>query len=107
VFYISGIFFLVACFTYPRGFDAPEIRQICSDSAESYELGQCKMMWVYWLAIICTVDAFILSAFAWLIVVNDDRILQPKRKPATMQNGSHLVDLKADADTLGRSSTTI
>ena len=105
---VAGIFLLLACFIYPSGFDAPEIRQICSDSADSYELGKCEMMWVYWLAIICTIDAFILSCFAWLIVVRDDRVLQPKRKPATLQNGTHLVDLKTeDDDTLGRSSTTI
>jgi hypothetical protein len=63
------------------------------------------MMWVYWLAIICTIDAFILSCFAWLIVVKDDRILQPKRKPVALQNGTQLMEMKAD--TLGRSSTSI
>lgn len=103
--YISGIFFLLACFIYPSGFDAKEIREICSAKADAYKLGDCKMMWVYWLAIICTIDAFVLSCFAWLIVVKDDKILQPKRRPVAMQNGTQIMELRAN--TLGNSSTSI
>lgn len=101
--FVAGLFFLLTCIIYPNGFDAAEVRQICSDDADSYKLGDCKIMWVYWLAIICTLDAFILACFAWLIVVKDDKILQPKRK--VEQNESQLVEMNTRS--IGRSSTTI
>ena len=99
-----GVLFLAAILIYPAGLEAKEVQTVCSERAESYKLGECKMMWVYWLAILCAVDAFILSSLALLIIVKDDKLLQSKQRPSVILNGG-TIELKTG--TLGRNTSSI
>jgi hypothetical protein len=50
--YFSAISMIVACVSFPFGWNSDEFRKICSPEANRFEVGLCSIRWAYALAII-------------------------------------------------------
>jgi len=48
----SAISMIVACVSFPFGWNSDEFRKICSPEANRFEVGLCSIRWAYALAII-------------------------------------------------------
>ena len=51
-FNFSAISMIVACVSFPFGWNSDEFRKICSPEANRFEVGLCSIRWAYALAII-------------------------------------------------------
>lgn len=63
----SGLFLIVGILTYPIGWEAQEVKQICGQSSNVYDLGECGIRWAYLLAVIGSFDALILASLAFIL----------------------------------------
>ena len=59
------ILFAISLLVFPAGFDEFEVREICSQSADSYKLGQCRIGWAYILTIGGTCIAAVAASISW------------------------------------------
>lgn len=67
-FIFSGVCMLITCLIHPIGWDADPVRAVCGQQADVYKIGKCKVNWAYWIAIICMVDAFVLSYLSLMFI---------------------------------------
>lgn len=59
---------LITCLVHPVGWDTPEVQAICGPEAGIYKIGDCKVNWAYWIAVICMADAFVLSYLSLMFI---------------------------------------
>lgn len=59
---------LITCLIYPVGWEAPQVKAICGEDAGSYNAGTCDVQWAYWIAVICMIDAFVLSFLSLMFI---------------------------------------
>ena len=64
-FFLSAFFLVVSCVIFPFGWDNIEVRQACGETANNYELGNCKLGWAAFLIAAGTVATLVCS---WLSV---------------------------------------
>lgn len=64
---LSAVCLIVGVLTYPAGWDATEIRDVCGPQARDYRAGDCAIRWAYILAIIGCVDIVILASLAFVL----------------------------------------
>ncbi|KAL0279230.1 UNVERIFIED_CONTAM: hypothetical protein PYX00_000837 [Menopon gallinae] len=108
VFYICGwlqllsaLFLIVGVLTYPAGWDAPEVQQICGPTASSYHLGECGIRWSYLLAVIGCFDALILSSLAFILATKHVKLQSDQGHPQNGQvykgdmNGPYICDTQS------------
>lgn len=69
---------IVACVSFPFGWNSDEFRKICSPEANRFEVGLCSIRWAYILAIIGK-EIFLLSISRAVKVIKQfvSLILQP------------------------------
>lgn len=58
---------VLSCMTFPNGWDAEVVRDMCGEDTGRYDLGNCSVRWAYILAIISILDALILSFLAFVL----------------------------------------
>lgn len=51
-FFFPAISMIVACVSFPFGWNSDEFRKICGPDANRFEIGLCGIRWAYALAII-------------------------------------------------------
>ncbi|XP_070499332.1 LHFPL tetraspan subfamily member 5 protein [Chironomus tepperi] len=73
---LSAISMIVACVSFPFGWNSDEFRKICSPEANRFEVGLCSIRWAYALAIIACIDGCILATLAFILATRHIR-LQP------------------------------
>lgn len=66
--FCAGVCMLITCLIHPIGWDADPVRAVCGQQADVYKIGKCKVNWAYWIAIICMVDAFVLSYLSLMFI---------------------------------------
>ena len=44
------------------------MQSVCGPQADVYNVGSCKVNWAYWIAIICMIDAFVLSYLSLMFI---------------------------------------
>lgn len=64
----AGLCMLITCLVHPVGWDTPEVQAICGLEAGVYKIGNCKVNWAYWIAVICMADAFVLSYLSLMFI---------------------------------------
>ncbi|KAL9974047.1 hypothetical protein ACROYT_G020577 [Oculina patagonica] len=64
----AGLCMLITCLIHPVGWDTPEVQSICGPEAGIYKIGDCKVNWAYWIAVICMADAFVLSYLSLMFI---------------------------------------
>lgn len=64
----AGLCMLITCLVHPVGWDTPEVQAICGPEAGVYKIGNCKVNWAYWIAVICMADAFVLSYLSLMFI---------------------------------------
>ena len=77
---------LITCLVYPVGWDAPEVKNICGSDAGVYKTGTCEVRWAYWIAVICTIDAFVLSYLSLMFIereIGTPSVASSKRSSST------------------------
>uniref|UniRef100_U5ETD1 Putative conserved plasma membrane protein n=1 Tax=Corethrella appendiculata TaxID=1370023 RepID=U5ETD1_9DIPT len=74
---LSAICMLIACISFPFGWNSDEFRKICGPESNRFEVGLCGMRWAYPLAIIACVDGCILATLAFILATRHVR-LQPE-----------------------------
>lgn len=65
----------MGCLIYPDGWDAPEVKRMCGERTDKYQLGNCTVRWAYILALISIMDALILSFLAFTLGNRQDQLL--------------------------------
>ena len=48
----GGILIGVGCAIFPHGWRSKEVRDVCGEDANSFQLGNCNLFWAYYLTII-------------------------------------------------------
>lgn len=64
----AGVCMLITCLIYPIGWDAEPVKTVCGQQADVYKIGKCQVNWAYWIAIICMLDAFVLSYLSLMFI---------------------------------------
>lgn len=64
----AGVCLLITCLIFPIGWDSPAVQSACGPQADVYSVGRCKVNWAYWIAIICMIDAFVLSYLSLMFI---------------------------------------
>ncbi|XP_044746950.1 LHFPL tetraspan subfamily member 3 protein [Coccinella septempunctata] len=62
----SAISMTTACLIYPLGWSGINVQRICLNS-DIFNLGKCELRWGYLLAVISSLDAFILCILAFIL----------------------------------------
>ncbi|TRY60089.1 hypothetical protein DNTS_012000 [Danionella cerebrum] len=57
------------------GWDAPEVKRMCGDRTDKYQLGNCTVRWAYILGIISILDALVLAYLAFTLGSRQDSLL--------------------------------
>ncbi|CAG0881193.1 unnamed protein product [Darwinula stevensoni] len=63
----SGACLAVGVLSFPAGWDAAEIREVCGPHAGDFKLGECGFRWAYVLALIGLCDVIVLASLAFLL----------------------------------------
>lgn len=63
----AGILLFLACIIYPLGWDSDEVRRICGQDADEFQIDNCGIRWAYILAIIGIVDVLVLAILAFVL----------------------------------------
>lgn len=63
----SAISMVIGVLTFPAGWDAAEVREVCGPDADDYNTGQCGIRWAYILAIIGVCDCVVLAVLAFVL----------------------------------------
>lgn len=85
-FRITGLCMLITCLIHPVGWDTPEVQAICGPEAGVYKIGNCKVNWAYWIAVICMADAFVLSYLSLMFIereIGTPNVTSRKRSSGT------------------------
>ncbi|XP_068719853.1 LHFPL tetraspan subfamily member 3 protein-like [Montipora capricornis] len=90
--FTAGICLLITCLIYPIGWDSPAVKSVCGPEADMYKPGSCKVNWAYWIAIICMVDAFVLSYLSLMFIereIEASNVASSRRsdETGTMEDG--------------------
>ncbi|KAL7828347.1 hypothetical protein SRHO_G00319810 [Serrasalmus rhombeus] len=71
----SAALLVMGCMIYPDGWDSAEVKRMCGERTGKYTLGNCTVRWAYILAIICILDALMLSLLAFTLGNRQDKLL--------------------------------
>jgi len=63
----------VGCIIYPISFDDDNVRRICGDEADAYNMAKCQIRWAYILGIVLIFDALILGILAFVLAARQAR----------------------------------
>uniref|UniRef100_A0AAG5D345 Protein with signal anchor n=1 Tax=Anopheles atroparvus TaxID=41427 RepID=A0AAG5D345_ANOAO len=74
---LSALCMVIACVSFPFGWNSDEFRKICGPESNRFEVGLCSMRWAYPLAIIACIDGFILATLSFILATRHVR-LQPE-----------------------------
>ncbi|KAG8199771.1 hypothetical protein JTE90_000864 [Oedothorax gibbosus] len=58
---------VIGVLTFPAGWDADVVREVCGPQADDYNPGQCGVRWAYILAVIGVCDCGVLAALAFVL----------------------------------------
>jgi len=106
---LSAISMIVACASFPFGWNSDEFRKICGPDANRFDVGLCGIRWAYALAIIACVDGCILATLAFILATRHIR-LQPEpgyQRNVGAVNNAYITDVHSLAGSGSRKSLNL
>ncbi|XP_058066567.1 LHFPL tetraspan subfamily member 3 protein isoform X2 [Anopheles bellator] len=89
---LSALCMVIACVSFPFGWNSDEFRKICGPESNRFEVGLCSMRWAYPLAIIACIDGFILATLSFILATRHVR-LQPEPQYQSREiNNAYVTD---------------
>ncbi|KAK1801323.1 hypothetical protein P4O66_022997 [Electrophorus voltai] len=70
-----AVLLVMGCMIYPDGWNSAEVKRMCGERTTKYSLGNCTIRWAYILAIICIMDALMLSLLAFTLGNRQESLL--------------------------------
>jgi len=83
----SALCMLIGILSFPAGWDAPEVREVCGSGVGSYATGGCAIRWSYILAIIGCCDVVVLAILAFVLGTRYIKLTPEPPYPSTVYKG--------------------
>ncbi|ETN66189.1 hypothetical protein AND_002032 [Anopheles darlingi] len=92
IFHLTALCMVIACVSFPFGWNSDEFRKVCGPESNRFEVGLCSMRWAYPLAIIACIDGFILATLSFILATRHVR-LQPEPQYQSREiNNAYVTD---------------
>uniref|UniRef100_A0A182SVJ5 Uncharacterized protein n=1 Tax=Anopheles maculatus TaxID=74869 RepID=A0A182SVJ5_9DIPT len=93
----STLCMVIACVSFPFGWNSDEFRKVCGPESNRFEVGLCSLRWAYPLAIIACIDGFILATLSFILATRHVR-LQPEPQYQSREiNNAYVTDVASIA----------
>jgi hypothetical protein len=78
---------LIGVLCFPAGWDAPEVKAVCGDDADDFNLGSCSIRWPFILAAVAVADAIVLATLAFVLATRYIHIQPSEHAPTVYSHG--------------------
>lgn len=92
----SAVCMIIGVLSYPAGWGAPEVREVCGSSVRPFHPGGCSVRWSFVLAIIACCDIVVLAVLAFVLGTRYIRLAPEPPYPSTVYKGEMNTGFVAD-----------